>query len=154
MKEKILSVLFTLLLSMTCIAADSATDFKAAVETATKNFETAISAKDPVALGAVYATDAIIFPPNSEMVQGREAISAFWKSLMDAGMTAKIEPAETESDGNLGVDTGKFRILGSDGKEIDHGKYVVVWKKENGAWKIYRDIWNTSVPAPAAPESK
>lgn len=22
------------------------------------------------------------------------------------------------------------------------GKYVVVWKKENGNWKMYLDIWN------------
>ena len=153
MKERTFSIVFLVLVSVTCVAADSAADFKAAVETATKNFETAISAKDPAALGAVYASDAILFPPNAEAIQGREGISAFWKGLMDAGMTAKIEPAETESDGNLGVDTGKFRILGADGKQVDHGKYVVVWKKENGAWKIYRDIWNTSQPA-AAPESK
>jgi uncharacterized protein (TIGR02246 family) len=154
MKEKTLSVLFLIVVSMTCMAADPASDFKAAVEAATKNFETAISAKDPVALGAVYASDAIIFPPNSEQVQGKEAISAYWKGIMDGGMTAKIEPTEVESDGNLGMDSGKFKILGSDGKQIDHGKYVVVWKKENGAWKIYRDIWNTNVASTPTAESK
>ena len=154
MKKKPLSLLFLMLLPMTCLAADPANDFRMAVETATKNFVSAISAKDSAALGATYTTDAIVYPPNAEMIQGREAISAYWKGLMDAGMTAAIESTEAESDGNLGMDTGKFRILGSDGKEIDHGKYVVVWKKENGTWKIYRDIWNTSAPATPAPESK
>jgi hypothetical protein len=36
------------------------------------------------------------------------------------------------------------------GHVIDKGKYVEIWKKENGEWKIYADIWNTSLPpAPA-----
>ena len=29
---------------------------------------------------------------------------------------------------------------------LDKGKYVVVWENENGSWKIYRDIFNTSMP--------
>jgi hypothetical protein len=31
---------------------------------------------------------------------------------------------------------------------VDQGKYVVSWKKEEGVWKLDRDIWNTSSPAP------
>jgi hypothetical protein len=29
-------------------------------------------------------------------------------------------------------------------------KYVVVWKKQGGSWKIIRDIWNSMAPAAAA----
>ncbi|MCG6957208.1 MAG: hypothetical protein LJF04_14560 [Gemmatimonadetes bacterium] len=26
------------------------------------------------------------------------------------------------------------------------GKCVVIWKNEDGAWKLHRDIWTSSVP--------
>ena len=30
---------------------------------------------------------------------------------------------------------------------IDAGKDLVVWKNEHGAWRLYRDIWNSNQPA-------
>jgi ketosteroid isomerase-like protein len=36
------------------------------------------------------------------------------------------------------------------GNTIDKGKYVTIWRKEGGDWKIYSDIFNTSLPEPAA----
>jgi ketosteroid isomerase-like protein len=31
----------------------------------------------------------------------------------------------------------------------DHGKFIVIWKRDPQAgWQLYRDIWNTDVPAP------
>jgi len=30
---------------------------------------------------------------------------------------------------------------------VTDGKYVVIWKRDGGQWKIHRDIWNTSMPA-------
>ena len=149
MKQTIFAIVFVLLGTAVLIGAEASADFKAAVQAAAKDFSAATVAKDSPRLGMMYAKDAIAFPPNSEMVTGREAIQAFWKGFMDGGMTASIEAVEMENAGNLGFDTGTYKILGADGKEVDHGKYVVVWKKEGGSWKLYRDIWNTSVPAPA-----
>jgi hypothetical protein len=34
------------------------------------------------------------------------------------------------------------------GKVLDRGKYVVIWKRDGAAWRIHRDIWNSSMPAP------
>jgi ketosteroid isomerase-like protein len=34
-----------------------------------------------------------------------------------------------------------------DGKVADRGKYVVIWKRVGGEWKLHRDIWTTSLPA-------
>jgi len=29
----------------------------------------------------------------------------------------------------------------------DKGKYLVIWKNVDGAWKLYVDIYNSSLPA-------
>jgi ketosteroid isomerase-like protein len=36
------------------------------------------------------------------------------------------------------------------GQVIDNGKYVVLWRREAGQWKLHRDIWNSSQPAPGS----
>jgi hypothetical protein len=32
------------------------------------------------------------------------------------------------------------------GKLLDVGKYIVIWKWEQGRWQIYRDIWTSNLP--------
>jgi ketosteroid isomerase-like protein len=29
----------------------------------------------------------------------------------------------------------------------DSGKFIVVWRREKGGWKLTLDIWNSSMPA-------
>ncbi|MDF2760692.1 MAG: hypothetical protein K0S99_3327, partial [Thermomicrobiales bacterium] len=43
-------------------------------------------------------------------------------------------------------DHGTFEIAGvRDGKAWgpSRGKYVVVWRREGGTWRIHLDIWNS-----------
>ena len=60
-----------------------------------------------------------------------------------------IAVAGGKKQGTAGLlaETGTYEMYGDNNKTLDKGKYVVVWKQENGQWKIYRDIWNTSMPA-------
>jgi ketosteroid isomerase-like protein len=51
----------------------------------------------------------------------------------------------THGDTALEVET--YALIGEGGKTLDTGKYVVVWKRQGGQWKIHRDIWNTNAPA-------
>jgi hypothetical protein len=41
---------------------------------------------------------------------------------------------------------GFYTMFGPEGKMMDTGKYVVIWKREEGQWKYNRDIANTSMP--------
>jgi ketosteroid isomerase-like protein len=38
-------------------------------------------------------------------------------------------------------------LLVANGSVADAGKYIVIWKKDGGTWKLHRDIWTTSPPA-------
>ena len=40
-----------------------------------------------------------------------------------------------------------FTLTGADGQIADHGKFVVIWRNEGGTWKLFQDIWNSSVAA-------
>ncbi|QJW92307.1 DUF4440 domain-containing protein [Spirosoma taeanense] len=107
--------------------------------------------KGATTLTSLYTTDARLLPPNSEPVQGASAIGDFWKGVYGMGIKrAKLETMEAEQQGDQVVELGRYTLYGPNDAQIDTGKYMVVWKKENGDWKLHRDIWNTSAPASMA----
>ncbi len=148
--KKAIPIFLVLLSCAILINTATADDFKDAVQAAAKDFSAAVKAKDDAKLAAMYAEDAMALPPNSDLIKGRAAIQTFWKGFMDAGMNLTLEIVDTETEDDFGVEVGKFTVTDPSGKTVDHGKYVVVWKEVNGDWKLYRDIWNTSMPAAPA----
>ena len=125
-------------------------DFDDSVKDANKAFSDAVARHDAIAIAALYHSDARVLPPNGEMVKGRDAIRDLWKDMMSPSVTGIVLKTEdTEKRDDLGVETGTYEIKGEHDATLDKGKYVVVYKKDDGKWKIYRDIWNSSLP-PAA----
>lgn len=106
------------------------------------------SAGDGAAIGEYYADDAVLYAPNAEPLAGKAGITEFWSGLIGTGLVGTLESTEAANDGGLGFETGKYVLEDSAGAHIDHGSYVVVWKYVDGTWKMYRDIWNTNMPAP------
>ncbi len=90
----------------------------------------------------------MLLPTGSDAVTGKPAIQAFWQGAMDMGIKGLgLEIVELEDHGSTAIEVGNYS-LSSEGEEvIDRGKYVVIWKQEDGRWKLHRDIWNSNTPA-------
>jgi ketosteroid isomerase-like protein len=94
----------------------------------------------------LYTQDAKLIPPGRTFVKGNEDICEFWKP--DTSRTTvyhKTIPHEISIYGYTAYDYGTYegRSRYSDGTEQDwQGKYLIIWKKENGVWKMYLDAWN------------
>jgi len=64
---------------------------------------------------------------------------------MDMGVaTAKIDIAEVSGHADVVVDVGHYTLGAANGDVMDNGKYIVIWRNENGRWKLHRDIWNSN----------
>lgn len=125
-----------------------ATGVREAIAAANDDFMAAFNRGDAAALAALYTENGQLLPPNSDFVRGRQAIQAFWQGAMDMGIrAANLEIVEAERHGDVVVEVSNYTLLGDAGMELDHGKYIVIWQKEDGDWKLHRDIFNTSVPA-------
>jgi uncharacterized protein (TIGR02246 family) len=99
-------------------------------------------------IAALYTEKAQLLPPNSDAVIGREAIQGFWQALLDMGLKeAELEVVEAEGHGDTAIEVGKYALNGEGGQQLDTGKYIVIWKREDGQWKLHRDIFNSSLPA-------
>ena len=112
-------------------------------------FMEAFNKGDAAALAMKYTSNAKLYPSNSDVIEGREAVEGFWNAVMNMGIKkAKLETVFAESYGNFALEEGRYTLYVEGDQIADQGKYIVSWKKEAGQWKLDRDIWNTSNPAP------
>ena len=121
---------------------------QAAIKTTNQKFMDAFKRGDAAGIAALYTDEAKLLPPGNQMTSGREAIKSFWQGAMNKGIKeAKLETVGIEAGGDLAYEIGRFALAvqpESGERTTLTGKYVVVWKKQGGAWKLHADIWNTN----------
>lgn len=106
---------------------------------------------DAAAMAAVYEPDGRLLPPNTEPQQGRAAIEAFWKAVMDSGIHGGLLETQTlDERDDLAVEVGQYTLrtaAGGGGEVADVGKYVVVHRRQpDGSWRYAVDIFNSNRP--------
>lgn len=108
------------------------------------SFSRAISNVDSAGMVSLYHSEAKIYPQGmNEMA--REQMGGMIRMLSGMGIrNAVLTTSEVIGSGDLVVETGTFQMKGANDAVMDSGKYIVVWKKENGKWRIYRDMWNSN----------
>jgi uncharacterized protein (TIGR02246 family) len=124
---------------------------KTAIDAANKKFGAAIAAGDAAGVAGIYTDDAMVLPPNMEAIKGKAAIEKVFQGLIVVGIkSATLTAQDVESHGDTATEIGSYSLMNAAGKEIDRGKYIAIWKRVQGQWKMHRDIWNSSLPlAPA-----
>jgi len=108
----------------------------------------AMSAKDGY-IEAYYhhlVDDAILLPPGADIKAGRERI---YKEDTELGLLGLLEwepeDADVASSGDLGWTWGRWVFTVGDEQgnpQESYGKYLFIWKKIDGQWKVAANIWN------------
>src|SRR5690348_16772313 len=113
-----------------------------------KEWGEAATKKNLDAVVGFYAHDGSLVWPEEPAVHGIAQIRANWKKMMDTipGLKLRFTPERIviSDDATLASDFGKVEF----GQEVNGkpvmqiAKYVVVWRKEKGNWKVLYDSWN------------
>jgi ketosteroid isomerase-like protein len=143
------SLLLTLATSVAPAVASPKTDAAAAAAIAAANqaFSEAYAKRSAAAIAALYSADAQLLPPDGEFVRGRAAIQEFWKNAMLSNIPSMtLKSLEIKSDGTTAYEVGRYSLSGTSGRILSGGKYIVIWKREGDAWRLFRDIWNGAPP--------
>lgn len=102
---------------------------------------------DTAFLNNIFTKDARVLAPNSEAVSGKKAISQLNSEWVNYGVHQFEEiSTATYGGGDYIVDEGNYFMISGPDSTSERGKYINIWKKVNGNWKIYSKIWNTSLP--------
>lgn len=120
------------------------------IEASNKRFADAVLKGDSATVVSLYHSDGQVFPPNMPANKS-SLMGSMAAGVSKSGIkTFTLNTTDVTGNADQVVETGTFE-MGDGSKAIDKGKYIVVWKTENGEWKLWRDIWNSdNAPATAA----
>ena len=123
-----------------------AQDLRSTIAAGNTAFNQAFNKGDAAAVTKLYTSDAKLLPPADKIVSGDKEIQAFWRSLIDAGVTDhKIETIQIEEAGDTAVVAGKWQATGkgAQGKAaIYKGSVMKVLERQGDTWKTSLHTWN------------
>lgn len=120
---------------------------KSFIDSVNLKFSAEVASGDSAALALHYWPDAELLLDNSDVVKGGDIKNA-WGAVIRGGVKEmSFTTTDITGNGRFLIETGHYEIKNDNRALIDQGKYVVVWEKRNGEWKLYRDIGCTSLPA-------
>ena len=123
-------------------------NIKSTIHNRNKLFMSTYDNGDAAGMAELYTENAEFLPPNAETVKGKPAIKELFQSIMDSGVKSiKLITGEVEQHRDTAIEVSKAEFYGQGGQKLDDAKYIVIWKRENGEWKLHRDIFNSSTPA-------
>ena len=123
------------------------TTAKTEIVAANKEFMTFFAAGDSVGLANLYSQDAKFMMTGAPAISGRKNIQSVLSGIMNSGISSvDLRTIDIWGNENLITEEGELSLfVGED--EVDRGKYIILWKKENGKWHLFRDIFNSNLPA-------
>ena len=126
---------------------------KTALREAANRYDEAGHSMDIDTMASLYASDALVLPPNSEAKKGTAGVREFLTAFNETpGFEVRFEtPTVVVSEGgDLGYTLADIEITvdGPDGQPVtSRERDFHLWKKQaDGSWKIVIDIWNSPDP--------
>ena len=120
---------------------------------ADRDFAVATHARGIDGWMSFFASDAIRIRYRDNMVKGYDAVRKFdLPNISDTTVTLNWEPTDAYifRGGSIGSTTGSYSVISrrtaDGGKELQRGRYVTIWRRENGRWLV---IMDTGYPEPA-----
>jgi ketosteroid isomerase-like protein len=136
------SAMATILLSVLFVSESRAASVLEELDAANKAFARAVMAGDVDALVNDYTVDGCVIAPMAGETCGKEAIRAFWESVIATKpKNVEIITEKAGSEGRLAFATGQLLITDAD-SSVHKNRFAVVFKKVGGQWKLRVDSWN------------
>ena len=126
---------------------DLASDEKTIRELAAR-WQNALLARDAETQASMFAADGVSYHDGQEPLVGPAAILEWEKKAVVGHPKAKITSTTNElriaAAGDLAIQAGEGQLtdLGENGEDhtVRKQRFVTVWKKVNGEWKVAHDI--------------
>ena len=102
---------------------------------------------DTAFLNNIFTQDGRVFAPNSEVITGHSAIAAINLEYINFGIKEfREETTALYGSGDYLINEGTYFMSYGKDSTIEKGKFINIWKKLDNDWKLYSNIWNSSMP--------
>ena len=117
------------------------------IRSAYNKLEEAFTKGSASGVDSLYLDNAELFAPGQDVARGKNALRDYWQRIIDEGIKKlELVTDRVEDHNDLAVETGTYRFYGAENRQLDQGKYIVLWKHENGRLLLDKGIWNSSKP--------
>ncbi len=125
------------------LAGPAFADDKATIQALDDTFSASANRGDATAIASFYAPDATVLPPDNSVVTGA-GIRTFFAGMTSAVDHLKLTANDVQRLSNdyireIGV--ASFTTKGAKPTAVS-ASYVVVWRKVDGGWKLWTDIFH------------
>jgi hypothetical protein len=142
MKTLLLPVVCLIIILSSCNtkAQNSTDEVKQIIVKKYEKVRTTLKNGDPNYVLEMHANDAILFLQNGTEVVGMTALKPFYEKVALTGINIESTPTAVEllSD-TTAFEVGIFTSTTKTGKK-NAAKYINIWKKIDGDWKLYKAI--------------
>ena len=154
---KIINNSFTIfLISFFIISCETKTPFdleraRSHIAEQNKNYMEFYNKGDASGVADLHVDDAIVMPPNIDLVKGKDAIKKVISDEISAGATDLVfTTLYMYGNEDYITEVGRYSLNVKDNGKIvmnDSGKYIVLWKQvSKNNWLMKADIWNSDLP--------
>ena len=133
-------------------AAFNMDSVKAAIAASNQMYSDAFIKGDSTLLIDRYSADACLLAPDMPAMCGSQAIAGFYRAAYNQMGVRNLGLTTTQvyGSGDYVTEEGTYELFAAENKSMDKGKFLVLWKKTDAGWKMYRDIFNSDNPPPPA----
>lgn len=121
---------------------DAASD-EAAIAQLETDWSNMFGARDLNGIAALLARNTVLIMPGSEPIVGADNVRVATDAMLssDDAVSWASDFAFVAPSGDMAYDYGTATTTRADGS-IVQGRYLVVWVKEDGQWKVAADMFN------------
>ena len=106
---------------------------------------------DASGVADLHVDEAIVMPPHTDLIKGKEAIKQAISDEISAGATDLVfTTLDMYGNEDYVTEVGRFSLNIKDNGKIvmnDSGKYICIWKQvSKNNWLIKADTWNSDLP--------
>jgi uncharacterized protein (TIGR02246 family) len=121
---------------------------KEEIQAAQDRLAEAVSARDAERAAALYTDDARLIPQGAPACEDRAAIAAFFAGAFANGIVgARFVTEDVDGDDARASEVGRYELYaalpGGERVPAAQGRYLIVWHKVDGDWRMHRDMFNT-----------
>jgi len=116
------------------------------IEAINKRSAAAMAAGDSAVIVSLYTSDAAIKPANLPANKKTATASGTDNETWRMGVkNIKYDAKDHWGNHELLGEEGTYSIADERGRIIDKGKYQMVWRMEEGRWKLLKDIFDSDL---------
>lgn len=109
----------------------------------TTSLRSSLNAGDPTAAAKLFADDGVMLPGLGTSIKGKTAIAEYMERTLRQQTQFWIDSEMSIVSDDIAYDEGNYRIRDiRRNADLATGRYINVFKRVNGEWKIYRSIFS------------